>query len=38
MESMTFPILVIAVLFLGLALNGAIRAGEAKFGIPLKSV
>lgn len=38
MESMTFPILVIAVVFLGLALNGAIRAGEAKFGIPLKSV
>ncbi len=35
MESMTFPILVIAVVFLGLALAGAIRAGEAKFGMGL---
>lgn len=35
MESMTFPILVIAIIFLGLALAGAIRAGEAKFGMGL---
>lgn len=35
MESMTFPILVIAIIFLGLALAGAIRAGEAKFRMGL---
>ncbi|MEX6285647.1 hypothetical protein AB6F89_22115 [Providencia hangzhouensis] len=35
MESMTFTILVIAIIFLGLALAGAIRAGEAKFGMGL---
>ncbi|EJD6615556.1 hypothetical protein AB6F64_21970 [Providencia hangzhouensis] len=35
MESMTFPILVIAIIFLGLALAGAIRTGEAKFGMGL---
>ncbi|EJD6048579.1 MULTISPECIES: hypothetical protein [Providencia] len=37
MESMTFPILVIAIIFLGLALAGAICAGEAKFGMGLLS-
>ena len=35
MESLTFPILVITIIFLGLALAGAIRAGEAKFGMGL---
>lgn len=35
MESITFTILVITIIFLGLALAGAIRAGEAKFGMGL---
>lgn len=35
MESMTFPILLIAVFLLGLALVGALKEGETKIGIAL---
>lgn len=38
MESMTFPILLIAVFLLGLALVGAIKEGEAKIGIALTAI